>query len=94
VLNAILEATGIDADACARLLGISPIVFAEWISGQRDIPESYALLLSDVLGVELSKIRMTFKQAQRVGDVTPAIWYKFRGAELVDVNSPTWALSE
>jgi Zn-dependent peptidase ImmA (M78 family) len=86
VLNAILEATGIDADACARLLGISPIVFAEWISGQRDIPESYALLLSDVLGVELSKIRMTFKQAQRVGDVTPAIWYKFRGAELVDAD--------
>jgi Zn-dependent peptidase ImmA (M78 family) len=86
VLNAILEATGLDGEACARLLGISPVVFGEWVAGQRSIPESYAILLSDVLGVEPSIIRMTSKQAQRAGDVTPAIWYKFRGAELIDAD--------
>ncbi len=86
MLDAILEATGIDSQACARLLGISPVVFGEWVAGQRSIPESYALLLSDVLGVEPSIIRMTSKQAQRAGDLTPAIWYKFRGAELVDAD--------
>jgi Zn-dependent peptidase ImmA (M78 family) len=86
VLNAILKATGLDAETCARLLGISPVVFGEWAAEQRSIPESYALLLSDVLGVDPSVIRMTSKQAHRIGDLTPAIWYKFRGEELVDAD--------
>ncbi|HEV3481195.1 MAG TPA: ImmA/IrrE family metallo-endopeptidase [Candidatus Acidoferrales bacterium] len=86
MLNAILEATGVDAQTCARLLGISPTVFGEWTAEQRNIPESYALLLADVLGVDPAVIRMSSKQAHRAGDLTPAIWYKFRGDELIDAD--------
>ena len=88
MLEAILEATGLDAQQCARLLGVSPTVFAEWAAGQRSIPESYMSLLSDILGVEVSVLRMSPKQARAQGitDLTPAIWYKFRGEGLVDAN--------
>jgi Zn-dependent peptidase ImmA (M78 family) len=86
VLDRVLEATGLDAQACARLLGISPITFGEWLANQRPIPESYIVLLADILGVESSVLRMPSKQAQRMGDLTPAIWYKFRGDKLTDAD--------
>ena len=86
MLDKVLEATGLDAQACARLLGISPIIFGEWMANQRPIPESYLILLADILGVEPSILRMPSKHAQRLGDITPAIWYKFRGDELTDAD--------
>ncbi len=86
MLDRVLEATGLDAQACARLLGISPITFGEWLANQRPIPESYIVLLADILGVESSVLRMPSKQAQRMGDLTPAIWYKFRGDKLTDAD--------
>jgi Zn-dependent peptidase ImmA (M78 family) len=86
VLDKILEATGLDAQTCASLVGISPIVFGEWTAGQRPIPDSYLVLLSDIFGVEPSVLRMSSKQAQRMGDLTPAVWFKFRGEELTDAD--------
>ena len=56
------------------------------MANQRPIPESYLILLADILGVEPSILRMSSKQAQRLGDLTPAIWYKFRGDELTDAD--------
>lgn len=86
LLETILKATGLEAARCAELLGISPTIFQEWAADQRPIPESYTLLLADILGVDASLIRLTSKHAQRTGDVTPAIWYKFRGEQLVDAD--------
>ena len=85
MLETVLKATGLDAQQCAGLLGISPVVFGEWAVGQRPIPDSYLTLLSDVLGVDANALRVTSK-AQRPEDLTPAIWYKFRGEELVDAD--------
>ena len=86
MLETILEATGLGIEQCAGLLGISPSIFGEWATGQRPIPESYLLLLSDVLGAEPSMIRSVSKRAIRVEEYTPAIWYKFRGENLVDAD--------
>jgi Zn-dependent peptidase ImmA (M78 family) len=86
VLETILKATGLGAQQCAGLLGISPVIFGEWAAGQRPIPESYLLLLSDVLGVEPAIIRSSSKHTQRIDEYTPAIWYKFRGEDLVDAD--------
>jgi Zn-dependent peptidase ImmA (M78 family) len=86
VLETILKATGLDAHQCAGLLGISPVIFDEWAAGQRAIPESYVLLLSDVLGVDAAVIRSSSKHIRRVDECTPAIWYKFRGGDLVDAD--------
>ena len=86
MLQTILEATGLDTQKCAELLGISPVVFQEWVAGQRPIPESYVLLLSDVFGVDPRIIHSSAKQARRIEDYTPAIWYKFRGENLVDAD--------
>lgn len=86
MLDTILKATGLDAHACAGLLGINPVVFDEWAAGQRTIPESYLLLLSDVLGVDPAVIRSSSKRTHRSEEYTPAIWYKLRGENLVDAD--------
>lgn len=86
MLDAVLKTTGIDPQQCARLLGISPTLFEEWLARQKPIPDSYVILLSDILGVEPSVLRMSSKQAQRLGDLTPAIWFKLRSEELVDAD--------
>jgi len=84
LLQKILEAAGIESASCANLLGISPVIFSQWVVGQRPIPESYVGLLATVLGVPSAEMRMTPKQAKTVSsaDITPAIWYKFRGEDL------------
>lgn len=86
MLDTILKAAGLDGRQCAGLLGISPDIFDEWVAGQRAIPESYLLLMSDVLGVEPALIRSTSKQGRRIDECTPAIWYKFRGEDLSDAD--------
>lgn len=87
MLQVVLDSAGLDAKACAGLLGISPIVFAEWSAGQRPIPESMVPLLSAVFSVPSDLLRSP-KSVKRVRaeDLTPAIWFKFRGPELVDAD--------
>jgi len=81
MLQKFLDAARLDSSTCAGLLGISPSVFSEWAAGQRPIPESYVPLLAAVLGVKPSDVAITPKQSKGVSmeDITPAIWYKFRG---------------
>jgi Zn-dependent peptidase ImmA (M78 family) len=88
MLQTVLDSAGLDAHTCAGLLGISPTVFAEWSAGQRPIPESVLPLLSAVFSVPPSVLRVSSKAAKgiREEDVTPAIWFKFRGPELVDAD--------
>jgi Zn-dependent peptidase ImmA (M78 family)/transcriptional regulator with XRE-family HTH domain len=88
MLQLVLDSAGLDAQTCAGLLGISPSVFAEWSAGQRPIPESMLPLLSAVFSVPPSVLRSSPKAAKSMKqeDVTPAIWFKFRGPELVDAD--------
>jgi Zn-dependent peptidase ImmA (M78 family)/transcriptional regulator with XRE-family HTH domain len=87
MLQVVLDSAGLDAKTCAGLLGISPTVFAEWSAGQQPIPESVLPLLSAVFSVPLSVLRSS-KAAKGIKeeDVTPAIWFKFRGPELVNAD--------
>lgn len=86
MLQIVLDSVGLDAQTCAGLLGINPGVFAEWSSGQQPIPESVLPLLSAVFSVPVSVLRTPARVAKglRQEDITPAIWYKFRGPELVN----------
>jgi Zn-dependent peptidase ImmA (M78 family) len=88
MLQIVLDSVGLDANTCAGLLGFSPTVFAEWSAGQRPIPESVLPLLSAVFSVPVSTLRAPAKAAKHVRqeDITPAIWYKFRGPELVNAD--------
>lgn len=88
MLQLALNSTGLDAETCAGLLGFSPALFAEWLAGQRPIPESVLPLLSAVFSVSPSILKMSPKAAKSVqeADITPAVWYKFRGPELVSAD--------
>jgi Zn-dependent peptidase ImmA (M78 family) len=87
MLQLVLDSAGLDTNTCAGLLGISPTVFAEWSAGQRPIPESMLPLLSAVFSVPTAVLRSP-KAAKgvRAEDMTPAIWFKFRGPELVSAD--------
>jgi Zn-dependent peptidase ImmA (M78 family) len=87
MLHVVLESAGLDAKTCAGLLGFNPDLFAEWSAGQRPIPESVLPLLSAVFSVPPSLLRSSTKAAKSFKeDITPAIWYKFRGPELVSAD--------
>jgi Zn-dependent peptidase ImmA (M78 family) len=88
MLQTVLDSAGLDVRTCAGLLGISPSVFAEWSAGRKPIPESVLPLLSAVFSVPSSVLRAPSKAAKgtKDEDVTPAIWFKFRGPELVDAD--------
>lgn len=88
MLNSILEATGLDSQTCADLLGINRDVLVEWTAAQRSIPESYVALLSDALGVDVETLTKSVRhsRSQRDSDITPAIWYKFKGENLVSAD--------
>jgi Zn-dependent peptidase ImmA (M78 family) len=87
MLQVVLDSAGLDAKTCAGLLGISPTVFAEWSAGQRPIPESMVPLLSAVFSVPSAVLRAAKPaRSAKAEDLTPAIWFKFRGPELVDAD--------
>ncbi len=88
MLQVVLDSAGLDGQTCARLLGINPAIFAEWSAGQRPIPESVVPLLSAVFSVPPDVLRAPAKQARGIKkeDVTPAIWFKFRGPELINAD--------
>ena len=87
MLQQVLTASGLETSACAGLLGVNETIFAEWASGQRPIPESMVPFLATVLGVKTDVLRASLKQAKSGdADITPAIWYKFRGPRVVDAD--------
>jgi Zn-dependent peptidase ImmA (M78 family) len=88
MLQNILDAAGLDPRACARLLGVNPDLFMAWTSGQEAIPESFLPLLGAVLSVSPSHLAIPGKPSRRLteADITPQIWFKFRGKGLVDAD--------
>lgn len=82
MLQQVLEFAGIDSHACASLLGISPPIFHEWVTGQRPIPESQIPALSTVIGIEPQLLLSTKTKKAVPGELMPAIWFKFRGEKL------------
>jgi Zn-dependent peptidase ImmA (M78 family) len=88
MLLKILKSSGIDPNQAAGLLGISPRIFDRWISNQAPIPQSYIPMLATVLGIDSDQLT-AFSEAHKsasTGDFVPAIWYRFRGQELVDAD--------
>jgi Zn-dependent peptidase ImmA (M78 family) len=88
MLQKVLDSANIDPRTCAELLGFNPQVFMQWASGQSQIPESVLPLLSAVLGVPQSLLATSPRAAKNMSDsdVTPQIWYKFRGPGLVETD--------
>jgi len=88
MLQKILDMAGLDPRACAGLLGIDPDVFLSWASGQDTIPESFMALLAAVLAVSPSILSDASKHSRRwaEADITPQIWFKFRGKGLVEAD--------
>jgi Zn-dependent peptidase ImmA (M78 family) len=88
MLQRVLNLAGIDPRACAELLGFNPQIFMQWTSGQSHIPESVLPLLSAVLSVPQSLLTTSPGAARHLSDsdVTPQIWFKFRGPGLVDTD--------
>lgn len=88
MLQRVLESVGLDAKTCAGLLGFNPTLFSEWSHGQRTMPESVLPLLSAVFGVSNEVLSAGPKATHRFRDedVTPAIWYRFRGPQLVSAD--------
>jgi len=84
MLQRVLDSAGIDIRSCAELLGFSPDLFVQWAANPNQIPESVMPLLSAVLSVPQSLFATSPKAAKHLkdSDVTPQIWYKFRGAGL------------
>lgn len=76
MLQAILDAVGIEARTCAGLIGVDAALFDEWVQGRRAIPQVMASLLAATLGVDQSAI---VRASQDGRSMTPAVWYKFRG---------------
>lgn len=88
MLQNILDEAGLDPHACAGLLGVNPDLFMAWVSGQEAIPESFLPLLGAVLSVPPSVLANPSKASRRLtgADITPQIWFKFRGKGLVDAD--------
>ncbi|HKV26093.1 MAG TPA: ImmA/IrrE family metallo-endopeptidase [Candidatus Acidoferrum sp.] len=88
MLQRILNAAGLEARDCAGLLGLNPDVVSAWALGQEAIPDSFLPLLSAVLSVSPSLLINGGKGSRRVedADITPQIWFKFRGAGLVQAD--------
>ncbi|MGH9863518.1 MAG: ImmA/IrrE family metallo-endopeptidase, partial [Candidatus Acidiferrales bacterium] len=87
MLQQIIEATGLEVQTCAALLGVSPRLFGEWIAGKRPLPYSMANVLSAVVGVDAGLLLAPRQvKSADVAEITPAIWFKFRGDQLVDAD--------
>jgi len=87
MLRDILNSTGLDTKTCAGLLGVQIHLFEEWVAGQKPIPESFVSTLSTVFGVTPDKLRATRKiSSSELGDVTPAIWFRFRGSKFTSAD--------
>ena len=84
MLQRVLNSAGIDVRSCAELLGFNPDMFVQWAANPNQIPQSVVPLLSAVLSVPQSLFTTSPKAAKHLKDedVTPQIWYKFRGEGL------------
>jgi Zn-dependent peptidase ImmA (M78 family) len=85
ILQKVFSSAGLDPRRCAELIGFNPDVFCRWVSGEAAMPESIQPMLSAVLSVQPSFFSASTKVSKALSDadITPQIWFKFRGPELV-----------
>src|SRR5712692_9570910 len=88
MLQKILDAAGLDPRTFAGLLGVNPDVFLAWAAGQEAIPDSFLPLLAAVLSVSPSALSNASRVSRHwaEADMTPQIWFKFRGKGLVEAD--------
>lgn len=86
MLREMIENTGIQPEKVAALLGYNPEIFQQWLVNQRPMPQSVLQVLSDVIGSNLEPYLERKVSMQDASSVTPAIWYRFRGAGLVEAD--------
>ena len=86
MLKQILDSAGLNVRRSAELLGVDPKMLHEWTAGQSAIPDSFVRRLSTVLGVAPETLRSYRKIKGHEADIAPAIWFKFRGEGLKDVD--------
>lgn len=82
-LQTILSAAQLDAQRFAAALRVNPRVFNDWIAGRSQVPDSIAPVLSAVLGISPALLteRQRGMRHRSEDDITPQIWFKFRGPE-------------
>jgi Zn-dependent peptidase ImmA (M78 family) len=85
ILQKIFSSAGLDARRCAELIGFNPETFSRWVSGEIPMPESVQPMVSAVLSIQPSLLSASARTVRGMSDadVTPQIWFKFRGAELI-----------
>jgi Zn-dependent peptidase ImmA (M78 family) len=81
-MNPYLEVAGVSPDGLAALLGVSRHAVVAWSNGQEKVPPSMAAHLAAVLGVREEHLVAPPRQPVDVLEVTPAVWFKFRGDRL------------
>ncbi|MGA3028827.1 MAG: hypothetical protein ABSF98_29155 [Bryobacteraceae bacterium] len=83
MLKQILEAARLDEDYCARLLGVPPSEFREWLDGKSPLPRFILSELSAILGHPTDKLVEPPRKG-RLDDsaLAPAVWYKLREPRL------------
>lgn len=87
MLNQIIEATRLSPDFCASLLRVPKDHFRAWIDGRQPLPLFVIPELSAVLGIPEENLlrRFAIKTSDRSA-LAPAIWFKLRSNELLDVD--------
>jgi Zn-dependent peptidase ImmA (M78 family) len=86
LLKQILDSARLSPQVSAGLLGVSPSLFNDWVTGQRSVPESMIDRLSTILGISSMDLRTTKRMKGNQADIAPAIWFKLRGEGLVDAD--------
>jgi hypothetical protein len=90
MLRQILGSTRLDRGFCARLVGVTPEHFEEWLSGRRPVPRFVLPELSAILGAPAKNLAASPCRAfTRRGDsaaLAPAIWYKLRDEKLTQAD--------
>lgn len=92
MLQAVLQSVRLSQEACARLLGVTPSIVAEWAAGQRTMPASYARNLGGILGVSPESLLRETRGTVSDADLAPPIWFKLRDARLQDSDREYIAL--
>lgn len=83
MLKEILEAARLDVDYCARLLGVSPSEFREWIDGKCPLPRFVVTELSAILGCPSESLTTPVRKGRLAeSSLAPAVWYKLRTPRL------------
>jgi Zn-dependent peptidase ImmA (M78 family) len=84
MLKELLEATRLQPDFCASLLGVPTQHLQAWMNGTKALPRYVIPELATVLGVSERQLSIAAPRVGGAEAITPAIWYKLRTTELAE----------